>query len=707
MKKTTLLFLGILMSAMSAMYAGTYTPPQYEDTVSGVWKTGSTIRLFNSILIPPGKSLTIEPGVTVLICDTGTVTSRNQSGNKIEIDVLGDFYCLGTAAQPNLIKVNDSLLNPNSYGPYGQYWGSIFTDTSCHEFVFLYTDMSNTGYVTTSTSYSVQLGLFKAAAGETTPEICYRGGMGVNGGTTPHGKLVVEHNTFHNTSDDCVYVQGGNILIAYNTVYTEGETGGDCFDIKSGSWGDICYNLIYNPNTNGVKLANTGGFNPTIDINAYNNTIVKAGWRRPSVKGGSMWIESAAIGFFYDNLILDCRYGLKNNASSGGADTSSRWDYQYYFNHSQLGIDQEQPLADGGPTDVVAGPHDVRDSSLKANSRIDPLFVNYTPGDSSVAVGTQGFWLDSTYNTKYDFHLRKGSPAIGKGTTKVPSFWNVTPITFTEHNPASYNSPAANATPGAFGVLGIQISPKPVTLANGKTVTLTATTTPDTLSYTWSTSNSAVATVNASGLVTALKTGTTKIYAISKSQNLVYDSCMVSVFTPVTAINLNPLTLTLKVDSIKPLNATVTPTYADTISVTWNSSKTSVATVDANGNVKGVSPGTAYIRVISNSNNSIKDSSMVTVINSTAILTAEGNVSNLSVYPNPANTDLNIKFNATEERSTISVYSLVGQAIISTSVSNSTGEVTHTLSVDGLAKGLYIIRVQNGDQTLTQKFIKQ
>ena len=228
MKKTILLTLGILMSLISSFAQSTWIQ-SYEDTVYGVWTTGSTVRLFNSIVIPVGKSLTIQPGVTVLICDTGTVTDRNPSGNQLEIDALGDFYALGTASQPITIKVNDSLINQNSfgvsYGPYGQYWGSIFCDTSCHELVMTYTDMSNTGYVTTNTSFSVTLGLFKASAGETTPEICFRGGMGNDGGATPHGKLVVENNTFHNTSDDCIYVQGGNFIIANNLVYTEGQTG--------------------------------------------------------------------------------------------------------------------------------------------------------------------------------------------------------------------------------------------------------------------------------------------------------------------------------------------------------------------------------------------------------------------------------------------------------------------------------------------------
>ncbi len=53
MKKTILLIFCTVLSVLSAFSTNTYVPPQYEDTVSGGWKTGSVIRHFNSILIPP------------------------------------------------------------------------------------------------------------------------------------------------------------------------------------------------------------------------------------------------------------------------------------------------------------------------------------------------------------------------------------------------------------------------------------------------------------------------------------------------------------------------------------------------------------------------------------------------------------------------------------------------------------------------------
>jgi len=34
--------------------------------------------------------------------------------------------------------------------------------------------------------------------------------------------------------EDCVYLEGGRIIIAYNKIYTQGETGGDSIILKAG-----------------------------------------------------------------------------------------------------------------------------------------------------------------------------------------------------------------------------------------------------------------------------------------------------------------------------------------------------------------------------------------------------------------------------------------------------------------------------------------
>lgn len=65
----------------------------------------------------------------------------------------------------------------------------------------------------------------------------------------------------------------------------------------------------------------------------------------------------------------------------------------------------------------------------------------------------------------------------------------------------------------------------------------------------------------------------------------------------VTGVTVAPATLTLEVGQTGALTATVAPATATNKAVTWTSSAPAIATVDASGTVKGVSPGTATITV--------------------------------------------------------------------------------------------------------------
>jgi hypothetical protein len=226
-------------------------------------------------------------------------------------------------------------------------------------------------------------------------------------------------------------MEGGNYIIAYNTFYTQGETGGDAINLKAGSIADICFNLLYSPNTNGLKLSNTGDRDPQDNPICYNNTIVNAGWRRPTVKGGGIWMESGVYALLYNNLHVNCRFGIKNNKKDG-ADPRSVWDYTYYYGFTQECVDQFQPST----SDVVAGPHDIAGTVAGEN---DPLLVNY-PLSNEVS--------NSTFDTSWDFHLKTGSQAIGAGTTSFTRHFGTSGIII---DGETYISPDPSTTIGAFG----------------------------------------------------------------------------------------------------------------------------------------------------------------------------------------------------------------------------------------------------------------
>ena len=150
-----------------------------------------------------------------------------------------------------------------------------------------------------------------------------------------------------------------------------------------------------------------------------------------------------------------------------------------------------------------------------------------------------------------------------------------------------------------IGVTGVSLNKDKLNLAVGGNETLIATVTPENATnknVTWSSSNTAVATVDANGKVTAVSVGTTTVTVTTKDGGKTA-TCAVTVTIPVTGVSLNKTELTLPAGSTETLIATVTPDNATNKNVTWSSSNPAVATVDSNGKVTAVSAGTATITV--------------------------------------------------------------------------------------------------------------
>ena len=79
-------------------------------------------------------------------------------------------------------------------------------------------------------------------------------------------------------------------------------------------------------------------------------------------------------------------------------------------------------------------------------------------------------------------------------------------------------------------------------------------------------------------------------------------STLVTHVVPVTGVTLDKTTLGLVVGEEETLTATVAPDEATNKAVTWSSSNTDVATVDANGKVKAVAKGSATITAFVDAN---------------------------------------------------------------------------------------------------------
>lgn len=151
-------------------------------------------------------------------------------------------------------------------------------------------------------------------------------------------------------------------------------------------------------------------------------------------------------------------------------------------------------------------------------------------------------------------------------------------------------------------VTGITLSPASMNLKKGATGQLTAAVSPSDASnktVTYSSSNTRVATVSSSGKVTAVGGGTATITAKAGGKSA---TCKVTVTVPQTGITVSGnasrsvgIGATLKLSAVKvPADTT------DNYSVSWSSEDTKIATVSADGTVKGIAVGTTKITAKSN-----------------------------------------------------------------------------------------------------------
>ena len=128
----------------------------------------------------------------------------------------------------------------------------------------------------------------------------------------------------------------------------------------------------------------------------------------------------------------------------------------------------------------------------------------------------------------------------------------------------------------------VKINKTSSTIVVGKTVQLSLSNT--TLKPKWSTTKKSVATVSSGGTVKGIKAGTATITA--KLDGKTY-TCKVKVEKPV----INYTSRTLLIDTTSKMSFSGT-----TLTPTWKSTNTSIATIDSKGNLKAKKKGSATIK---------------------------------------------------------------------------------------------------------------
>jgi uncharacterized protein YjdB len=215
----------------------------------------------------------------------------------------------------------------------------------------------------------------------------------------------------------------------------------------------------------------------------------------------------------------------------------------------------------------------------------------------------------------------------GKVTAKAVGAATITAMSDADNTKTA----ACVVTVNPVAVTGVSLDKTALRLSEGSTYTLTAAVAPDNAydkSLTWSSSADGVATVDQTGKVTAVTTGSANITAMSNANSTKKATCAVAVNpVTITGVTLNPTTLELLPGKSANLAVTVAPSGAANKSVTWSSNAENVATVDQTGKVTAKAAGAAIITAMSNDDNSKMATCAVTVPAPTTINlrgTAEG-----------------------------------------------------------------------------------
>ena len=237
----------------------------------------------------------------------------------------------------------------------------------------------------------------------------------------------------------------------------------------------------------------------------------------------------------------------------------------------------------------------------------------YSKADSLYNVKYQGTKLGSITTSQTELIVEGDYAYVGIRSYNSALYLDKLYITWSTCG-VSY-SDYCTTVAAAVAVTGVSVD-ETASVNVGETTTLTATVSPDDATnknVTWTSSDEAIATVDANGVVTGVAAGEATITVTSVADNNKKATCIVTVTTvAVTGVSVDA-TASVNVGETTILTATVSPANATNKNVTWTSSDEAIATVDANGVVTGVAAGEVTITVTSVEDNTKTATCTVTV----------------------------------------------------------------------------------------------
>jgi len=392
-------------------------------TYKGTMLANQTYTVSGDITINAGDTLLIQKGVKI---------NMTNGANFI---VNGDLISLGTKDAPVTITdprrsktTGTSVLGQDS--AYVGGWGGIYAGPTSKLVVIKWTHLD-----------------FGGAALKALP---FTGANSLKAGAqyilyfcNPTGVFIMEDSWMYGSPDDATRFYGGYYNIMRNTMEKCGSDGGDGFNAKGSSVGNMCYNLIIGGATNGTKTASDGTTAGECQFVMYNNTYVNDGFRNSGVFGarsGSVEIENNSRALVYNNLIVDCNFGVRIAGGPGGAKVylaDTTYDanslikqtsngYNFYYGDNAAICGQFVPTNVAQP--VVTHPQATGIPNMASFLGASYTFGTIYDGSSLVGKNNPNFvnfplpqaagaWVTQCSVDAFNFRLQPGSPAIGAGST--------------------------------------------------------------------------------------------------------------------------------------------------------------------------------------------------------------------------------------------------------------------------------------------------
>ena len=253
---------------------------------------------------------------------------------------------------------------------------------------------------------------------------------------------------------------------------------------------------------------------------------------------------------------------------------------------------------------------------------------------------------------------------------------------------ANMNYPAINAIEvGVTPIASVAVNPSTAFVGVGDTTRLAATVLPANSTnqrVAWTSSNTSVVSVDASGLLRGVSPGSAVITATTDEGGKTASSTVTAANIAVTGVTI-PATGSVGVNNSMTLAATIQPANATNKTVIWSTSDAGVASVNQNGVVTGVSPGT--VTVTATTQDGAKTASS-TITSSNILLT--------SVVVNKPSATIGVG-DTTSIKATVAPANASNKTVLWTSSDPSVATVSNTGIVTAVAIGTATIAVTAQD----------